>query len=139
MWRSSFLVNLQACRLITNNFTIKWTASQVFFSTILSLPPILPPCFELSPPPPPSSIKFWRAPHYLTTCGKPWSFIMTKPQCSMCWLFNYFSRFVNIFLCYFFSKAGFKKWETKQNESLYTPNIFHLAQEVMFTKHTFTS
>ena len=101
-------------------------------------PPHTPPMYWIKPPPP-SSIKFWRAPHYLSTCGKPWSFIMTKPQCSMCWLFNYFSRFVNIFLCYFFSKAGFKKWETKQNESLYTPNIFHLAQEVMFTKHTFTS
>ena len=46
----------------------------------------------------------------------------------MCWLSDYFSRFVNIFLCYFFSKAVFKrlrsiekpyknisKWETKSS------------------------
>ena len=38
MWRSSFLVNLQACRLIAGNFTIKWTPSQVFFDNILSSP-----------------------------------------------------------------------------------------------------
>ena len=27
-----------------------------------------------------------------------------KPQCGMCWLFDYFSTFVIIFLCYFFQK-----------------------------------
>ena len=50
-------------------FTIKWTPSQVFFDSILRPPPMLPPCIDLSPPPP---IKFWRAPHVLNTCGKPW-------------------------------------------------------------------
>ena len=48
MWRSSFLVNSQACRLIDGNFTIKWTPSQVFFHSILS-PPMLPPFIDLSP------------------------------------------------------------------------------------------
>ena len=47
MRRSSFLVNLQACRLIAGNFTIKWTPSQVFFNRILSLPP----CIDLKPSP----------------------------------------------------------------------------------------
>ena len=49
MWRSLFLVNLQACRLIAGNFSIKWTPSQVFFDSVLS-PPMLPPCIDLSPP-----------------------------------------------------------------------------------------
>ena len=57
MWRSSFLVNLQACRLIAGNFTIKWTPSQVFFDKILSSPHA-PLMFWLKPP----SIKFWGAP-----------------------------------------------------------------------------
>ena len=58
VWRRSFLVNLQACRLIASNFN---------------------PCIDSSPPP----IKFWTAspylpmrgghsPHALNTCGKPW-------------------------------------------------------------------
>ena len=38
VWRSSFLVNFQACRLIGCNFTDRWTPSQVFFNTVLSLP-----------------------------------------------------------------------------------------------------
>ena len=50
MWRSSFLVNLQAFRLIAGNFTIKWTPSPVFFDSILSCP-MLPSCFDLSAPP----------------------------------------------------------------------------------------
>ena len=58
MWRKSFSINLEACRLIANNFTIKWTPSQVFFASILSsphAPPMFwlkippPPCFDLSP------------------------------------------------------------------------------------------
>ena len=56
MWRSSFLVILQACRLIASNFSIKWAPWQVFFNSILS-PPHAPPCMDLSPP-----IKFWWAP-----------------------------------------------------------------------------
>ena len=48
MWRSSFLINLQAYRLIAGNVTIKWTPSQTFFDSILS-PPMLPPCIDLSP------------------------------------------------------------------------------------------
>ena len=64
-WRSSFLVNLEACRLIACNFFIKWTPSQVFFDSILSSPNALP-CFDLSPPP----IKFWGA-IVRNTCGKP--------------------------------------------------------------------
>ena len=57
MGRSSFLVNLEACTrltIATGNFTIKWTPSQVFFDNILSSP-MLPPCFDLSPPPPPQN------------------------------------------------------------------------------------
>ena len=59
VWRSSFLVNLQACRIIAGNFTIKWTPSQVFFDRILS-PPHAPPMY-------------WAPPHVLNTCGKPCS------------------------------------------------------------------
>ena len=54
MWRSSFCVKkfiLQTCRLIASNFTIKQTPSQVFFDSILSPSPMLPLCFNLSPPP----------------------------------------------------------------------------------------
>ena len=51
MW-SSFLVNLQACRLIAGNFTSIWTPSQIFFNSIL--PPLPPPqsplCIDSSPP-----------------------------------------------------------------------------------------
>ena len=76
MWRSSFLANLQSCRLIASNFAIKWTPSQVFFDSILSPPMLLPPCIDLSPPP----IKFWRAlppngvhspPMFSTPVGNP--------------------------------------------------------------------
>ena len=38
VWRSSFLVNLEACRFIVGNFTIKWTPLQVFFDSILRSP-----------------------------------------------------------------------------------------------------
>ena len=67
-------------------------------------------------------------------------------------LFDYFSRFVNNFLCYFFQKQAPKDHLTQGNLkttllnekqsnfekemyeiSLYTPNIFHLGLEVMFT------
>ena len=86
---------------------------------------------------------------------------MQKPQCGMHWLFDYFSRFGNIFLCCFFQKQASKDHLTQENLlkttllnekqnnlekemkcmeiSHYTPNIFHLGQEVMFTKYTFTS
>ena len=37
-----------------------------------------------------------------------WSFFMRKPKCGVCWLFNYFLRFVNIFLSYFFRKQASK-------------------------------
>ena len=59
MWRSSFLVNLEACRLVAGNFTIKWTHSQVFFDSMLSslhaplmlwLKPAPPSNFEEPPP-----------------------------------------------------------------------------------------
>ena len=51
MWRSSFLVNLQACRLVAGNFTNIWTPSQIFFSSILTptLPQSLPTCIDSSP------------------------------------------------------------------------------------------
>ena len=49
VWRSSFLVNLEACRLIAGNFTIKWTPSHVFFDCILSSPHAPPMCW-LKPP-----------------------------------------------------------------------------------------
>ena len=43
-----------------------------FFDSILSPPPMLPQCIDLSTPPPPPLVKFWRAPpHVLNTCGKP--------------------------------------------------------------------
>ena len=51
VWRSSFLVNLQAFRLIAGNFTIKWTPSLVFFYNILSFPHA-PLMFWLKPPSP---------------------------------------------------------------------------------------
>ena len=60
MWRSSFLVNVQACRLIDSNFTNRWTLSQVFFNSILSPPTPLHP-----------QTLIWRVPHVLNTCGKP--------------------------------------------------------------------
>ena len=50
MWRSSFLVNLQACRLIAGNFTNIWTPSQIFFNSILPPPPQSPLCIDSSPP-----------------------------------------------------------------------------------------
>ena len=64
---------LQTCRLIASNFTIKQTPSQVFFDSILSPSPMLPLCFNLSPPPsnfeePPLPPPH---PHVLNTCGKP--------------------------------------------------------------------
>ena len=62
MWRSSFLVNLQACRLIAGNFTNIWTPSQIFFNSILPPPLNLPPCIDSNLPPPT---------HALNTCGNP--------------------------------------------------------------------
>ena len=40
---------------------------------------------------------------------------MEKPQCSMCWLFDYFSRFVKKFLCYLYQKQGSKDHLTQGN------------------------
>ena len=56
-----------------------------------------------------------------------------KPQCRMCWLFDYLSRFVKNFLCYFFKSSVQKITLHKE-----TFNLFHLGQEIMFTKHAFT-
>ena len=63
---SSFLVNLEACRLTAGNFTIKWTTSQVYFASILRSPHALP-CFDLMPPPSNSE----EPPHVCNTFGKP--------------------------------------------------------------------
>ena len=77
MWRSLFLVNLQACRLITGNFTIKRTPSQVLFDSILTPPPMLPACIELTFP-----IK-WGEPlsMFSTPVGNPetWCFKVKLP------------------------------------------------------------
>ena len=48
MWRSSFLVNLQACWFIHGNLTNKWIF-WIFFDSVLS-PPMLPPCIDSSLP-----------------------------------------------------------------------------------------
>ena len=85
---------------------------------------------------------------------------MQKPQCSMHRLLIIFQDFLTFFLATFFQKEVSKDHSTqgnllkttllneKQNNlenkkcmeiSLYTPSTFHLGQEVMFTKHTFTS
>ena len=67
MWRSSFLVNLQSCRLIASNFAIKWTPSQVFFDSLLSAPCSSPHQILKSPPPQ------WGAqpPMFSTPVGNP--------------------------------------------------------------------
>ena len=46
MWRSSFLVNLQACRLKAGNFTVSFTG--IFRQHFK--PPMLPHCIDFSPP-----------------------------------------------------------------------------------------
>ena len=65
MW-SSFLVNLEACRLIAGNFFIKWTPSQVFFDSILSSP-LAPPMFWLKRP----HQILRRPPMFATPLGNP--------------------------------------------------------------------
>ena len=57
MWRSSFLVNLQACRLIAGNFTNIWTPSQIFFNS--SLRPAPPQIHAASIQVPPCSQHLW--------------------------------------------------------------------------------
>ena len=59
MQRTSFLVNLQACRLIAN--TKRWTPSQVFFNSVLSPPPPCSPMYWVKPPlsNPPCSQHLW--------------------------------------------------------------------------------
>ena len=69
VWRSSFLVNFQACSLIADNYTNRWTPSQIFFNSILS-----PPCFphvltQALPPLPPSN--FEEPPHFSPPVGNP--------------------------------------------------------------------
>ena len=68
VWRSSFLANLEACRLIAGNFSIKWTPSQAVFGSILSSLHVSP-MFWLKPPhqilrTPPCSQHLWE-----TLCG----------------------------------------------------------------------
>ena len=65
---------------------------------------------------------------------------MEKPQCVMRLLLDYFSRFVKNFIRYVFQKQALKDHLTQGNLvwkcmaiSLYTPNIFQLGQEIMFT------
>ena len=57
-----------------------------------------------------------------------------KHQCNMCWLFDYFSRFIKNFLCYLFQKQASKDHLTQRNLvwkcmeiSLYTPNNFQTS------------
>ena len=66
MWRGSFLVNLQACRLRAGNFINRWTLSQVFFNTILT-PPHAPPMDWLKLP-----HQFFKSPpKFSTPVGNP--------------------------------------------------------------------
>ena len=78
MRRSSFLVNLQACRLIASNFTIKWTHSQVFFDCILN--PSCSTMYWLKPPhqvlKSPAPSVFW------TPVGNPATTIPKKGTCN---------------------------------------------------------
>ena len=85
---------------------------------------------------------------------------MQKPQCGMHRLLIIFQDLLTFFFATFFQKEVSKDHSTqgkllkttllneKQNNLenkkcmeifLYTPSTFHLGQEVMFTKHTFTS
>ena len=69
VWRSSFLVNFQACSLIADNYTNRWTPSQIFFNSILS-----PPCFPhvLTQAPPPSPHQILKShPMFSTPVGNP--------------------------------------------------------------------
>ena len=53
MWRSSFLVNLQASRLIASNFTIKCQMNSIIFQKHFRehfQPLMLPSCIDLSSP-----------------------------------------------------------------------------------------
>ena len=64
-WRSSFLINLQTCRLLAGNFTNIWTPSQIVFNSILTPKPS-PSCIYLNPhPPPPCSQHLWETLGYL--------------------------------------------------------------------------
>ena len=71
VWRSSFLANLEACRLIASNFSIKWTPSQAVFDSILSSSHAsLMFWFK---PPPPSNFED-PPPTFTTPVGNPvWS------------------------------------------------------------------
>ena len=62
MW-SSFLVNLQACRLIAGNFTSIWAPSQIFFKSIPSPNPPNPPYVLIQVPQ--CSQHLWEALGYL--------------------------------------------------------------------------
>ena len=78
VWRSSFLVNLQASRLIASNVTNRWTPSQAFFNSVLSPPPCFPHALTQAPLPPPHQIlksppcsQTFRKPCYLGTYHFP--------------------------------------------------------------------
>ena len=125
MWRSSFLVNLEACRLIAGNFTIKWTPSKVFFDGILSSSHA-PPMFWLKP-----SHQILRSPPmFATPVGNPElknlyqilflfykeSFMLFKKAVNngltleLNTLFD-FQLISNFFFFYYF-KASSAKWKT---------------------------
>ena len=82
VWRSSFLVNLQACRLIAGNFIIKWTPSQVFLNGILTPPS--PPCLH--------------TPKRIPGCNHDRSRKMITVFCSSSWSFSS-PRYITYFIC----------------------------------------
>ena len=68
MWRSSILVNLQACRLRAGNFTNWWTPSHVFFNTIWSPLPCSPNILAQA-----FAYQILKSPpHIFNTGGKPY-------------------------------------------------------------------
>ena len=85
----SFLVNFQAWKLIPNNFTIKWTPSQIFFDSILS--PTCSPYILTEAPPlhqiltsPPSSQHLWETLQTAhISCWEKWCY-----KSIQAWYFN---------------------------------------------------
>ena len=63
-----FLVNLEACRFIADNLTIKWLLHRYFLPAFYALP-MLPPCFDLNSPSPTSN--FEEPPMFATPLGNP--------------------------------------------------------------------
>ena len=85
MWRSSFLVNLEACRLIVGSSTNIWTPSQVFFNSNLTTPapPISLHVSILDPPP-------HRPQHiFLTPVGNPGISVHWRDE-KFCWEGNFY-------------------------------------------------